>query len=365
MTEFLAEYGLFLAKAITVVVAVVLAVAGIVMAASSSRKSSSEGDIEVVCLNDELEDMRHCLEEAVLDKIDYKAQLKAERKQEKADEKARKKELKALKKKGVVKIDDEAEAERAKRFYVLDFDGDMHASEVEQLREQISAVLMLADERDEVVIRLESPGGLVHAYGLASSQLERIKRKGIPLTVCVDQVAASGGYMMACLADKLLAAPFAVIGSIGVVAQMPNFYRLLKKHDIDVEILTAGEYKRTLTMFGENTDKGREKFVEELEDTHELFKDFVSEYRSQLDIEKVATGEIWFGKRALDVKLVDGLITSDEYLMEACESSDVFIVRYEMKKTLQERIADMGVHALDRAFTRIWEQGLKARFLSR
>lgn len=364
MTEFLAEYGLFLAKAITVVVAMVLAVAGIVMAASSSRKSSSDGDIEVICLNEELEDMRHCLEEAVLDKVDFKAQLKAERKQDKADEKARKKELKELKKKGVAK-DADTEQEREKRYYVLDFDGDMHASEVDQLREQISAVLMLADERDEVVIRLESPGGLVHAYGLASSQLERIKRKGIPLTVCVDQVAASGGYMMACLADKLLAAPFAVIGSIGVVAQMPNFHRLLKKHNVDVEILTAGEYKRTLTMFGENTDKGREKFVEELEDTHELFKDFVSEYRSQLDIERVATGEIWFGKRALDVKLVDELITSDEYLMQACESSDVFIVRYEMKKTLQERIADMGVHALDRAFTRIWEQGLKARFLSR
>lgn len=364
MTEFLAEYGLFLAKAITVVVAIVLAVAGIVMAASSGRKSSSDGDIEVICLNEELEDMRHCLEEAVLDKVDFKAQLKAERKQDKADEKARKKELKELKKKGIAK-DADTEQEREKRYYVLDFDGDMHASEVDQLREQISAVLMLADERDEVVIRLESPGGLVHAYGLASSQLERIKRKGIPLTVCVDQVAASGGYMMACLADKLLAAPFAVIGSIGVVAQMPNFHRLLKKHNVDVEILTAGEYKRTLTMFGENTDKGREKFVEELEDTHELFKDFVSEYRSQLDIERVATGEIWFGKRALDVKLVDELITSDEYLMQACESSDVFIVRYEMKKTLQERIADMGVHALDRAFTRIWEQGLKARFLSR
>jgi len=364
VTEFLAEYGLFLAKAITVVVAIVLAVAGVAMAASSSRKSSGDGEIEVICLNEEFEDMRHCLEEAVLDKADFKAQLKAERKQDKADEKARKKELKELKKKGGAKETD-TEQEREKRYYVLDFDGDMHASEVDQLREQISAVLMLADERDEVVIRLESPGGLVHAYGLASSQLERIKRKGIPLTVCVDQVAASGGYMMACLADKLLAAPFAVIGSIGVVAQMPNFHRLLKKHNVDVEILTAGEYKRTLTMFGENTDKGREKFIEELEDTHQLFKDFVSEYRSQLDIESVATGEIWFGKRALDVKLVDELMTSDEYLMQACESSDVFVVRYEMKKTLQERIADMGVHALDRAFTRIWEQGLKARFLSR
>lgn len=364
MTEFLAEYGLFLAKALTVVVAVVLTVAGIVLVSSAGRKSSTEGEISVTCLNDELEDMRHCLEEAVLDKAEYKAQLKAEKKQEKEEEKARKKELRLKGKSAVASKDDDV-SERGKRCYVLDFTGDMHASEVEQLREEITAVLTLADERDEVIVRLESPGGLVHAYGLASSQLERIRRCNIPLTICVDQVAASGGYMMACLADKLLAAPFAVIGSIGVVAQMPNFHRLLKKHDVDVEILTAGEYKRTLTMFGENTEKGRQKFVEELEDTHELFKDFVGEYRSQLDVEQVATGEIWFGKRALEMNLVDALKTSDEYLSEACEDSDVFLVRYEMKKSLQERIADMGIHALDRVFTRIWEEGLKARFLSR
>jgi len=361
VAEFLTEYGLFLAKAVTVVVALVLAVAGVVMVSSSHRKHGHEGEISVTSLNDELEDMRHSLEEAVLDKIDYKAQLKAEKKKEKEEEKARKKQLKKQPK-AVVESDD---GKRDKRYYVLDFDGDIRASEVDVLREEISAVLTLAEECDEVVIRLESPGGLVHAYGLAASQLERIKRKGIPLTICVDQVAASGGYMMACMADRLMAAPFAVIGSIGVVAQMPNFHRLLKKHDVDVEILTAGEYKRTLTMFGENTDKGRQKFIEELEDTHMLFKDFVGEYRSQLDVEKVATGEIWFGKRALDVKLVDELMTSDEYLNAACESSDVFLVRYETKKSLQERISDIGIHALDKAFTRIWEEGLKARFLSR
>ncbi|MCV6590035.1 MAG: protease SohB [Marinobacterium sp.] len=359
MTEFLVEYGLFLAKAVTVVIALLVAIAGIAMV-SGGRRPSGDGEISVVCLNDELDDMRHCLEEAVLDKADYKAQLKAEKKQGKAEEKARKKEQK--KKPGSTEV---AVEQHQKRYYVLDFDGDIHASEVAQLREQISAVLTLADEHDEVVLRLESPGGLVHAYGLAASQLERIRRQGIPLTICVDQVAASGGYMMACLADRLLAAPFAVIGSIGVVAQMPNFHRLLKKHDVDVEVLTAGEYKRTLTMFGENTDKGREKFLEELEDTHELFKDFVAEYRSELNVEAVATGEIWFGKRALEMKLVDELMTSDEYLTKACESSDVFLIRYEVKKTLQERISDIGVHALDRTFARIWEQGLKARFMSR
>ncbi len=173
-----------------------------------------------------------------------------------------------------------------------------------------------------------------HSYGLASSQLERIRRRNIPLTICVDRVAASGGYMMACIANRLIAAPFALIGSIGVVAQIPNFHRLLKKNDVDYEVLTAGDYKRTLTMFGENTDKGREKFVEELEDTHSLFKEFVSEYRPQLDIEKVATGEVWFGRRALENQLIDQIETSDDYLFNLSEEADIYKVKYRPKQTL-------------------------------
>ena len=176
----------------------------------------------------------------------------------------------------------------------------MKASAVSSLRQEITAILSLAEKQDEVLVRLESGGGMVHAYGLASSQLLRIRNQDIDLTVCVDKVAASGGYMMACVANKLLAAPFAVIGSIGVIAQIPNFHRLLKKNDIDFEMITAGEYKRTLTMFGENTEKGREKFAEDIEDVHVLFKDFVKEHRPALDVEAVATGEVWFGQRAID-----------------------------------------------------------------
>ena len=112
----------------------------------------------------------------------------------------------------------------------------------------------------------------------------------IGMNATFDKVAASGGYMMACIGDRILSAPFAVLGSIGVVAQIPNLHRLLKKHDVDYEVLTAGEYKRTLTVFGENTDKGRQKFQEDLELTHVLFKDFVSRYRPQLDIDQVLGG---------------------------------------------------------------------------
>jgi serine protease SohB len=353
VSEFLSEYGLFLAKSVTIVIAILAVIVGIVVVSARGRKDGKQGDVLVESFNEELQEMREILEEAVLDKDELKALHKEEKKKEKE-------ERKAAKKQAVV------QKERHKRIYVLDFDGDIKASEVEPLRQEISAILMMAEaDKDEVVIRLESPGGMVHEYGLASSQIERIKRKNIPLTICVDRVAASGGYMMACLADKLLAAPFAIVGSIGVIAQLPNFHRLLKKHDVDYEVLTAGEYKRTLTVFGENTEKGREKFVEELEETHQLFKSFVKEYREQVDIDKVSTGEIWFGKQALAINLVDDLMTSDQYLMDASEDADIFIVRYEAKKSLQEKLSDFTVDSSDRVMMRWWSRLTQPKTWSR
>lgn len=353
MTEFLSEYGLFLAKSVTIVIAVLAVVVGIIAASARGKKDSRHGDIQVEHFNDELQEMKEVLEDSILDKDELKAIHKAEKKKEKEEKKAR-------------KHSPPKDEERNKRIFVLDFDGDIKASEVEPFRQEISAILMMADSaKDEVVIRLESPGGMVHEYGLASSQIERIKRKNIPLTICVDRVAASGGYMMACLADKLLAAPFAIVGSIGVIAQLPNFHRLLKKNDVDYEVLTAGEYKRTLTMFGENTDKGREKFVEELEETHVLFKDFVKEYRDQVDIEKVATGEIWFGKQALEVNLVDELVTSDQYLMDAAEDADIYVVRYEEKKSLQDKLSEFTVDSSDKVLTRWWSRLTQPKTWSR
>ncbi|MEH6575737.1 MAG: protease SohB [Amphritea sp.] len=357
MVDFLSNYGLFLAKALTIVGAIILVIAAVGAVAGRKKQDSREGYIDVHNYNETLEDMEDALKEAILDKDLYKHQLKAEHKKEKQEAKARKKALK----KG---LDVESEKER-KRVFVLDFDGDIKASELEPLREEITAVLTMATEKDEVVIRLESPGGMVHSYGLASSQLERIKRHGVPLTVCVDRVAASGGYMMACLADKIVAAPFSILGSIGVVAQLPNFHRLLKKHDIDYEVLTAGEYKRTLTVLGENTEKGRQKFMDDLEDTHSLFKEFVGEFRPQVDLEKVATGEVWFGRRALAVNLVDEITTSDEYLMAACQDADVFMVRYEFKKTLQERISDMSIKTADSLLIKWFSRITNIRYLAK
>lgn len=340
MLDLLLQYGLFLAKTLTVVVAIVIVLIA-VGNIGRRRGEAEEGYLEVTPLNERFEDYADTLREATLDKAALKAWRKAEKEKDKQKDKAAK----------------AGEAPVRARVYVLAFHGDIRASAVENLRREVTAVLTQADPaRDEVVLCLESPGGLVHGYGLAASQLARIRSKGVPLTVCVDKVAASGGYMMACLGSRILAAPFAVLGSIGVVAQLPNFHRLLKKNDIDVELLTAGEYKRTLTLFGENTDADRAKFQEELDDTHALFKEFVSQNRPQVDIARVATGEHWYGQRAVDLQLVDELKTSDEYLCERAGGADLYAVRYVPRHRLMQRLGLSAEAAADRFLLRWWER---------
>ncbi|EXD20029.1 protease SohB [Acinetobacter baumannii] len=234
------------------------------------------------------------------------------------------------------------------KIFVLDFKGDIQASAVENLREEITLILATAKAgRDRVVVRLESPGGMVHGYGLAAAQLVRLRDTGFHLTICVDKVAASGGYMMACIANEIISAPFAVVGSIGVVAQVPNFNRLLKEHNVDFELYTAGQYKRTVTMFGENTPEGKAKFEEELQQTHVLFKHFVEKYRPQLNVDKVATGEHWYGQDALDLNLVDKLQTSDEYLLALLPQHDVYVINTRKKATLGEKLGLQAAQMTD------------------
>ncbi|MBK1849718.1 MULTISPECIES: protease SohB [unclassified Marinobacter] len=328
--EFLTEYGLFLAKVVTFVIAAVVVVSIIVASTQKDRgDDEDDGELQIRKLNEKYRKLRESIQARLMSEHERKTWSKAKKKKEKAEKKAGK----------TKKADVDTPEESPARIYVLDFDGDIKASDTDPLRRAISAVLSVAEPgKDEVVIRLESGGGLVHSYGLAAAQLDRIRNKGIHLTACVDKVAASGGYMMACVADRIVASPFAILGSIGVVAQLPNFHRLLKKNNVDFEVLTAGEHKRTMTIFGENTDKGRQKFLDDLEDTHDLFKDYVSERRPELDIAAVATGDIWFGKRALEVKLIDEIKTSDEYLIEACERADVVSVSFERKRTLPEKL---------------------------
>ena len=323
--EFLIEYGMFLAKFLTVALILLFAIGAIIFIILRAKGDSEH--LNIKSINEKYETMSFLLNSQVLGKKEFKKYLKKQKQDHKEKDKS---------------VSDEK-----KKIYVLDFKGDIKASTVSSLREEITALLTIADKKDEIVVILESGGGTVHGYGLGASQLKRIRDKQIMLTVAVDKVAASGGYMMACVADKIIAAPFAIIGSIGVLAQIPNFHKLLKKMDIDFEQITAGDYKRTLTMFGENTDEDREKFKEELEDTHHLFKDFVKDNRDQVDIHKIATGEHWYGKRALELNLVDELITSDDYLSSAASDADIFEIKYERKKPVTEKLISFGANILD------------------
>ncbi|MCI0749230.1 MAG: protease SohB [Nevskiales bacterium] len=322
MTEFFFQYGLFLAKTVTGVAAVLLVLAAVLLLLRQRREHGGD-HLEVTDLSQRFRDLADTLRHSLLTNDEQKRESKTRAAEDKARAKARKK----------------GQHPPRPRIFVLDFHGDLHASAVESLRQEISAVLQVAREGDEVVLRLESAGGVIHGYGLAASQLQRLRDRKIQLTAAVDRVAASGGYLMACVADRILAAPFAIVGSVGVVAQLPNFNRLLKKNEIDFELHTAGEHKRTLTLFGENTEEGRAKFREELEDAHALFKSFVAENRSQVPIAQVATGEHWFGTRALTLKLVDALKTSDDYLLERSRDSDLFELHYKRHRRWMERLA--------------------------
>lgn len=348
--ELLYDYGLFFLKILTFLVLILL-VFGLIASLSQRQKESKRGSIEVNVYNDTLDEMKHALLRVVEDEAALKKALKLKHK---ASQKA-KKELSADRKAGKA-------VTKKKRVFVMDFNGDIRASAVAEMREVITAILTMATPNDEVVLRLESSGGMVHSYGLAASQLHRLREREIPLTICIDKVAASGGYMMACVGNKIFSAPFAVLGSIGVVAQLPNFNKVLKKNDIDYEQFTAGEYKRTLTLFGKNSDKSRQKFMEDLELTHVLFKQFVKQHRSFVNIDEVATGEVWFGSQALDKKLVDELSNSDDYITRLADNHPVFIVSYHLKKGFMEKLQLSVQSGIERAAIGLFERVATHRF---
>lgn len=308
------EVLIFAGKALIILVCLA---ALIILLAALVARSQMASDMEVTPVHEELRNTRWHLMAYLGSKKDLKQEQKLQKKEEKRTDTGVK-----------------------HRVFLLRFDGDIKASQVDSLRQEITAILQVATPQDEVVAVVESPGGMVTTYGLAASQLARLRKAQIPLIVCVDKVAASGGYMMAVVASRILAAPFAVVGSIGVVAQVPNFNRVLKKYDVDFKEYTAGEYKRTVSLLGEITPKGEEKFREQLEQTHILFKGFVQQFRPQIDMMKVATGEYWYGQQALDLGLVDELLTSDDYLLEKYKNkAQIFEISFEKKQSLSDKIS--------------------------
>jgi len=337
MIEFFAEYGLFLLKALTIVGAIVVIVGTI---AAAGRRSTMHDGLEIEQLNKKYQAMANVLKRAILDKADWKAQSKEDKKK--------------------IKIDSKSADKRARSF-IINFKGDLKATAVASLREEVSAILEVATPEDQVIVCLENHGGTVHEHGLAASQFVRIRDQDIPLFVSVDKVAASGGYLMACVANKIIAAPFAILGSIGVIAQLPNFNRIMDEHGIDFEMITAGQYKRNVTIFGKNTDEDRAKLKDELEDVHTLFKDVVGRYRENLDLEKVATGEHWYGTRALELGLVDELKTSDELLAELAKDRDLYRVSYKIRQPLPKRILANVDSLLEKIDATNWRRRFESR----
>lgn len=331
--DYIFGYGLFLAKAVTIVIAIIFVLSSIISLAGKQKQG--KGHLDIKSLNKHLDSIKDEAQQVLLSKEQFKKYQKDKKKE--------------------AKKSPMEESQKAKLF-VLDFNGSVDAHEVDYLREEITAILCIAEKDDEVLVRLESGGGVVHGYGLAASQLQRLKDKGLKLTVSVDKVAASGGYMMACVADNILAAKFAYIGSIGVIAQLPNFNKVLQKNDIEFEQHTAGEFKRTLTMFGENTDEARSKFKQELEQIHTLFKGFVHENRPDLDIEKVATGEYWPGTEAKALGLVDELSTSDDYILKNYPERAIYAVKFNLKKGLPERLGLSAVATIEQGLLRLWNK---------
>lgn len=324
MAEFFTDYGLFLAELLTFAVIVVVIV---VLVVSSSKRVGQQDGLTVDHLNKRYESLGDTVRRAVEGSERFKRAAKERRKERKRQDK---------------------KGSDRKRIFVIDFKGDIRASATASLREEVSAILAAADSDDRVLVRLENPGGTVHEHGLAASQLLRVKQHGLQLTVAVDKVAASGGYLMACVADQIIAAPFAIIGSIGVIAQLPNFHRFLEAKGVDFEQVTAGRYKRTLTLFGENTEEGREKLKEELEDVHQLFKRQIGEHRGQVDLDKVSTGEHWYGVKALELDLIDRISTSDDFLLEEAADHDLYSVSYRRRRSLPERVMSGAESLLSR-----------------
>lgn len=317
MLDTLINLGVFAAEAI-IIVAMILIVLIVFFVLLAKAKDNVKGKLKIKNINHKYDETT----EEMLSEILTKKQLKQFLKDKKITEKEKN------------KLD-----KRTPSVFVLKFNGDIKASAVENLREEITAVLNVANDHDEVVVCVDSGGGVVNGYGLAASQLMRVRARNIPLTVIIDKIAASGGYMMACIGNKILAAPFAIVGSIGVVVQMPNFHRLLKDKHIDFELHTAGEYKRTITLFGENTSEGRHKLQEEITDIHDLFKNLIKDHRPSIDLAKVATGEHWLAKQAITLNLVDELKTSDEYLLERSKNATVYEICYEAKKSFLSKLS--------------------------
>lgn len=334
---------------------------------SSSGGAPDEIKLELKRLNDKYEKEESKLESL---RLDVTAGVKAVKEAKKKESKRKKERLKQRKEEieRQVKLDLESglsvpQVQKKSRpcAFRIDFEGDLQVSSIDTLREQISCIIKIgAPKYDKVVVLVTSPGGSVTMYGLAAAQLIRLKKAGFKLTVCVDSIAASGGYLMSSVADEICCAPMALIGSIGVISIVPNVHDLLEKHNVHTHVFTAGKYKNTVNVVGEISEEGKKKFKQEMEEIHTVFKDLIALHRPALQahIEELATGEAFLGVQAKQKGLVDHILTSDEYLEQLCPDYDIILVKQKPKKSFFPEVFENMYNPESLSFKNVFQQFL-------
>lgn len=210
---------------------------------------------------------------------------------------------------------------------VLRFEGDTMATGRQDFARMVDEVLHNKERIQRVIVVVNSPGGGVSVYGQMFAGMERMRNAGVDVTACVDTYAASGGYLMSVPAQRIIAAPFAMVGSIGVVSEFMNFNKLLRRLGVEPMTITAGELKRTVTPLSEVTEENKAAYKAQLEAIHRQFIAVVKKYR-EVDADRVCTGNHWTAAESVELKLnlVDGLATSQEYLFEANQTEDLVTI---------------------------------------
>lgn len=229
---------------------------------------------------------------------------------------------------------------------LLSFNGDINATEVIEFGRAVSMIVQMKDLVSEVYIIINSGGGVVNGYGLLASEIERLHYSEIETYALIDQVAASGGYMAACVANHVVAAPFAYIGSIGVVSEMPNFNQILSDNGINIEQHTAGKSKRTVTPLGKITDEDRNEFKKKLERIHRSFINHVSHYRNINDADEnknsiIFSGDYWIAEETVELELglVDEISTSQEFLLDKMKEYNIIEITFQENKTKKSKLS--------------------------
>ncbi len=228
------------------------------------------------------------------------------------------------------------------RLAVLRFQGlrDLNASGDQRLSEAIDEVLVNRDHFEEAVVIIDSPGGTTHGYGHAYALLERLSASGLKVTACIDRIGASGGYLMALPADRILAGPFAIVGSVGVVAGIPNVKRLLEEKGVSYRLFVAGDKKRVVHFADDDGPEVREYMDEKLAGIHTQFLQAVEKHRGdRVKLDEVRSGDHWSAEESVEkgLGLVDELQTSAEYLLE--RNREVALVMIERRVDITERFA--------------------------